>query len=198
MHSVHEWPAFPWLKGCSSKRLKLHAPENYIVNELNDKNLSSKNTVSFINKQLEEMSDSLSLIEQQIQEYKNKNQITDLSLKAQRIYTNIVAIETELAKNKSLRNYCNYLEDYIVKGDELEGISVPASFGINNISLNGLITQLIEIQNLIYLTRRYIHIIPIKKGSIVNNIIYIYPSYCPTKIHTTSIIRICISIKVCS
>ena len=120
--------------------------ENYIVNELNDKNLSSKNTVSFINKQLEEMRDSLSLIEQQIQEYKNKNQITDLSLKAQTIYTNIVSVETELAKSKSLRNYCNYLENYIDKGAGLEGISVPSSFGSNDVSLNGLIDQLVEIQ----------------------------------------------------
>ena len=120
--------------------------ENYIVNELNDKNLSSKNTVSFINKQLEEMSDSLSLIEQQIQEYKNKNQITDLSLKAQTIYTNIVSIETELAKSKRLKNYYNYLENYIDRGNELESISVPTSFSINDVSLNVLIDQLVEIQ----------------------------------------------------
>jgi uncharacterized protein involved in exopolysaccharide biosynthesis len=76
--------------------------ENFIENDLNEKNIASQNTVKFINDQLIEMSDSLSLIEQQIQEYKNNNQITDLSLKAQSIYTNIVGLETELAKSKTI------------------------------------------------------------------------------------------------
>ena len=120
--------------------------EIYIDNEINEKNTASKNTVSFINIQLKEMSDSLSLIEQQIQEYKNNNKITDLSLKAQSIYTNIVSVETELANRKSLRNYYTYLENYINNGDNLEGINAPTSFGINDVGLNALISQLVEIQ----------------------------------------------------
>ena len=59
--------------------------ENYINGELSEKNIASENTVSFINSQLKEMSDSLSLIELKIQEYKNNNKITDLSLRAQSI-----------------------------------------------------------------------------------------------------------------
>ena len=64
--------------------------DNFINNELVQKNTASIATVNFINNQLMEMSDSLALIEQQIQEYKNNNQITDLSYTAQSIYTNIV------------------------------------------------------------------------------------------------------------
>ena len=45
--------------------------DNYIESEVAEKNLTSNNTVSFINEQLTEMSDSLALIEQQIQQYKN-------------------------------------------------------------------------------------------------------------------------------
>ena len=120
--------------------------ENFIKNDVNEKNIASQNTVKFINDQLIEMSDSLSLIEQQIQEYKNNNQITDLSLKAQSIYTNIVALETELAKSKTIENYYDYLASYLDNGDKLEGISVPTSFGVNEASLNSLINQLVEIQ----------------------------------------------------
>lgn len=120
--------------------------ENFIENDVNEKNIASQSTVKFINDQLIEMSDSLSLIEQQIQEYKNNNQITDLSLKAQSIYTNIVGLETELAKCKTIENYYNYLASYLDNGDKLEGISVPTSFGINEASLNSLINQLVEIQ----------------------------------------------------
>ena len=120
--------------------------DNHMINEIKDKNFASNNTVTFINNQLADMSDSLALIEQQIQQYKNKNQITDLSLKAQSIFTNIVSMETELAKTKTINNYFDYLTSYLVKDENLEGISVPTSFGVNDAGLNSLITQLVEIQ----------------------------------------------------
>ena len=98
--------------------------ENYIHNEINEKNIASKNTVSFISIQLKEMSDSLSRIEQQMQEYKDNNKITDLSLKAQSIYTSIVSVETELAKSKTFKNYYNYLENYLDNDNSLSRVSV--------------------------------------------------------------------------
>ena len=76
-------------------------------------------------------SDSLALIEQQIQDYKNSNKVTDLSVKAQSIYANIVSLETELARTRTLNNYFDYLTNYLSKGENLEGVSVPTSFGVN-------------------------------------------------------------------
>ena len=119
---------------------------NYIQKEIDEKNIASNNTVKFITDQLIEMSDSLALIEQQIQEFKNDNKVIDLSLKAQSIYANIVTLETELAKSKTINNYYDYLSDYLINGTNLEGMSVPTSFGINDVSLNSLIKQLVEIQ----------------------------------------------------
>ena len=120
--------------------------ENYILSEVKEKSLASKNTVVFINNQLSEMQDSLSLIEQQIQDYKNKNNITDLSLKAQTIYSKIASVESELVKSKSVNNYYDYLEKYIKEGQLFEGISVPTSYGIDDPAINMLIDQLVEIQ----------------------------------------------------
>ena len=120
--------------------------ENYIENDVAERNEASNNTVSFINDQLIEMRDSLSLIEQQVQQYKNSNKITDLSLKAQSIYTNIVSMETELAKTKTINNYFDYLNGYLAKGKDLEGVSVPTSFGVNDVNINSLINKLVEIQ----------------------------------------------------
>ena len=120
--------------------------EKYIHNEINEKNIASKNTVSFISIQLKEMSDSLSRIEQQMQEYKDNNKITDLSLKAQSIYTSIVSVETELAKSKTFKNYYNYLENYLDDDNSLSRVSVPTSFGVNDVGLDALINQLIEVQ----------------------------------------------------
>ena len=120
--------------------------ENYIQSEVKEKSLASKNTVVFINNQLSEMQDSLSFIEQQIQDYKNKNNITDLSLKAQTIYSKIASVESELVKSRSINNYYDYLEKYISEGQLFEGISVPTSYGIDDPAINMLIDQLVEIQ----------------------------------------------------
>ena len=120
--------------------------ENYIKDELNEKNIASKGTVDFINNQLIKMSDSLMLIEQQIEEYKNTNQITDLNFSAQSIYANIIALETELADVKKIDSYYKYLSEYLIKEEGLEGVSVPTSFGINDDGLAFLISRLIETQ----------------------------------------------------
>ena len=120
--------------------------ENYIYNDINEKNIASKNTVSFITFQLKEMSDSLSRIEQKMQEYKDNNKIINLGLEAQSIYSNIINIETKLAESKSLKNYYTYLEKCIEDNTSLLGLSVPTSFGINDAILNDLINQLIELQ----------------------------------------------------
>jgi capsular exopolysaccharide synthesis family protein len=119
---------------------------NFIQNDVLEKNLAFNNTVKFINEQLINMSDSLALIEQQIQDYKNSNQVTDLSVKAQSIYANIVSLETELARTRTLNNYFDYLTSYLLNGENLEGVSVPTSFGVNDEGLNSLISQLVEIQ----------------------------------------------------
>ena len=75
--------------------------ENFIEDEKKSKNLESVNTIKFINNQLEEMSDSLSLIEQKLEQYKNSNQIINLDDKSKTIFTNIV-----LSANSQI-NFCS-------------------------------------------------------------------------------------------
>ena len=120
--------------------------DNFIEDEKNSKNLESVNTIKFINNQLEEMSDSLSLIEQKLEQYKNSNQIINLDDKSKTIFTNIVSLETEVAKFRTLNNYYNYLLDYLDDGANLENISISNSFGIEDENLNSLISKLAEIQ----------------------------------------------------
>ncbi|MDG1283114.1 MAG: polysaccharide biosynthesis tyrosine autokinase, partial [Flavobacteriales bacterium] len=120
--------------------------ENYINYEVEEKNLASINTVDFINNQLHEIRDSLDLIEEKIQNFKNNNQITDLSLKAQGLNSSLITIETELAKTLSISNYFDYINEYLDNGVNLDGISVPALFGIEDERLNSLINQIISIQ----------------------------------------------------
>ena len=120
--------------------------ENYIKSEVEEKNIASIKTVRFIDNQLLEMRDSLALIEQQIQDYKNNNKVTDLSLKAQSIYNTIIGLESELAKSKTIDQYYTDLSEYLQSGANFDRVSVPSSFGVNDINLNILIERLVENQ----------------------------------------------------
>ena len=57
--------------------------ENYIQNDLNTKNEVSTNTIDFIDKQLNEIKDSLNLIEAQLQIFKKNNGVIQISVESE-------------------------------------------------------------------------------------------------------------------
>tara|TARA_B100000161_G_scaffold109767_1_gene77727 strand:- start:91 stop:2511 length:2421 start_codon:yes stop_codon:yes gene_type:complete len=120
--------------------------ENFIENEINAKNLSSIKTVEFINKQLFDMQDSLEIIENEIQLFKEKNGLTDLSVKAQGIYDQLNEIESKDNILKSEKEYLDYLSKYIQSENKLEQIKVPPSTIDEKSFLRSLIKDLIEVQ----------------------------------------------------
>ena len=54
--------------------------------------------------------------------------------------------ELVLKNDKMIGEAQVYLNEYLDKGKELEGVSVPTSFGVDDVALNSLIRQLVEIQ----------------------------------------------------
>ena len=120
--------------------------ENYIKKEIDEKNTVSRNTIDFINNKLTDMKDSLSLIELSIQEYKNKHEITDISLKAQSFYDKLAELGNEQTKYKLKEQYYKYLIRTINEKQNLEKIISPSIYGITDASLNELINQLVSFQ----------------------------------------------------
>jgi len=120
--------------------------ENYIEKQIEDKNIASKSTIDFINKQLLEMKDSLSLIELSIQDYKKKHEITDISLKAQNFYSKLSELENEQSKYMLKEQYYNYLIETIENKENLENIISPSIYGILDVTLEDLTNQLISLQ----------------------------------------------------
>ena len=119
---------------------------NFIDNQIETKRKSSLNTVAFIEEKINAIEDSLSLIEIQLQDYKNSHQIPDINLKTQNIYKKISELESELSTYKYQDKYYSYLEDYINIGNGLERVVVPSTYGITNSSLSDLTKQLVSIQ----------------------------------------------------
>jgi capsular exopolysaccharide synthesis family protein len=120
--------------------------EGYQNDDLEKKNQTASRTVDFISNQLEAISDSLKQAERQLERFKDKNVVTDLSGEALRIYNKIEAIEGQKTELLISRNYYKYLVDYI-KGDQnLDQIILPTSVGINDPILTGLVQKVTEIQ----------------------------------------------------
>ena len=120
--------------------------KNFIDNEVNSKNQSSFKTVEFIKKQLFDMQDSLDIIENEIQLFKEKNGLTDVSVKAQGIYSQLNDIESKVNILKSEKEYLNYLSKYIQSENKLERIKIPPSTIDENSSVRTLIKDLIDVQ----------------------------------------------------
>ena len=120
--------------------------ENYIQNDLNTKNEVSTNTIDFIDKQLNEIKDSLNLIEAQLQIFKKNNGVIQISVESENFYDDIKSLQNEKSKLLIESRYLEYLSEYLNKKSSFKDVIVPVSYGISNNLLNDLITELVDLQ----------------------------------------------------
>ena len=120
--------------------------ENYIEYDLKTKNEVSTNTISFIDKQLIEIRDSLNLIEAQLQIFKKNNGAVQISVESESFYEDIKALQNEKSKLLIENKYFDYLSEYLNKKSSFEDVIVPVSYGISNDLLNKLINELVDLQ----------------------------------------------------
>ena len=120
--------------------------DNYLIKNLIDKNKEYENALKFIDNQLKETRDSLSLIERQLQRFKTSNNITNISVEAERFYNELNEYEKQKASLRIQNKYFDYLEDYLHKQTDFQNLVVPVSYGINDQMLNNMTTKLVELQ----------------------------------------------------
>ncbi len=120
--------------------------EVYIQGNLEKKNQEAKRTIEFIEKQLNSVSDSLSLTETQLQEFRSRNRIMDVSAQAQQIIDQAVVLENERARLTLESNYYEYLEEYLSSEANEKVPVAPASMGIEDPLLANLMQELAALQ----------------------------------------------------
>ena len=120
--------------------------EAFINQNLEKKNQEAKRTIEFIEAQLNNVSDSLSLTETQLQEFRSRNMIMDVSAQAQQIIDQAVVLENEKARLTLEGNYYAYLEGYLSKESNKEAPIAPASMGIEDPLLANLMQELAGLQ----------------------------------------------------
>jgi capsular exopolysaccharide synthesis family protein len=106
--------------------------EVYIGDNLEQKNAEAERIIAFIDSQLVGVKDSLRTTELELQQFRSRNRIMDVSAQAQQIVDQAVVLENQKAELNLRRNYYIYLDEYLAdEGNESAPVS-PSSMGIED------------------------------------------------------------------
>lgn len=118
----------------------------YSKQNLDRKNHIANITIDYIEKQLGEISDSLSLTESNLQQFRSANQILNVAEQSTGISAQYITLQNQKAELVTRKRYYDYVADYLVKNDDFSNMIVPSSMGIPDQILTSLITELIAAQ----------------------------------------------------
>ncbi|WP_276964931.1 polysaccharide biosynthesis tyrosine autokinase [Chryseobacterium sp.] len=119
--------------------------KQYNLDGLRDKNLQAQNTQEFIDKRLEVISRDLSGVENQKEDFQNRNQIVDLQAQAQLALQNTNENTKQLLQQQTQLDLLNSLQNEASKGDNQ---LMPSNLG-----LNPALEQAISQYNTLVITR---------------------------------------------
>lgn len=117
----------------------------YIKRELEEKNQAAVRTIAFIDQQLRSIQDSLSIIEDSLQDFRTRNSIVDLSQKGEVVLQEIQELETQRSNEEVKMSYFNYLMEYLKENRNPTSVVSPATVGVDNPILVALINNLNEL-----------------------------------------------------
>ncbi|MGK7389511.1 MAG: GumC family protein, partial [Candidatus Cyclobacteriaceae bacterium M2_1C_046] len=121
--------------------------KNYAKRDLMKKNIAATRSLEFIEEQLNKISDSLSVYENKLISFQNKNLLTDLSDEGNRLFEKLASLEEKLSSIRIQQNYFEYLIDYLENIEETDNLIVlPSSVGIQDPVLSSLLDKFMNIQ----------------------------------------------------
>jgi tyrosine-protein kinase Etk/Wzc len=118
----------------------------FIQKQLEEKNFSSEKTITFIEAQLLSISDSLSYVEDNLQEYRSDNLIFNLSQEGNLIFQNLMTLENQKTELNFNYRFYKELKEHLQKND-LASLAIPSVSGLSDPLLNSLINTLIELES---------------------------------------------------
>jgi tyrosine-protein kinase Etk/Wzc len=123
---------------------------NELMNVYSDQNLARKNhiatnTIDYIEKQLNEISDSLSRTEDNLQTFRSSRQLLNITDQAAGLSNQHLDLQNQLAELVTRKRYYDYVSD-LLKNDNYSNLMLPASIGIQDPLLNNIMSDLITAQ----------------------------------------------------
>lgn len=118
----------------------------YIQLGLESKNKIADNTIKFIDEQLKVTSDSLTRAENELQDFRYKNKLVDISNEGNLTQVKLEQFEKEKSQMDLQIRYYEYLEEYLKTRNESEDIVSPYIMGIADPTLVRLVQNLADHQ----------------------------------------------------
>jgi capsular exopolysaccharide synthesis family protein len=115
----------------------------YQKSTINDKNLSASNTLTFLNKRIEVLSSELTSIESEIERFKVKENLFDLSEQSKILLNAFQSKDIALGELDLQLSLLDQVESYVLKKGFKEQTS-PSLLGLNDPGLTSLLTKLQE------------------------------------------------------
>ncbi|WP_114752580.1 GumC family protein [Pleomorphovibrio marinus] len=120
--------------------------ELYLARELDEKNRTASNTVTFIENQLTGIADSLSFIEDRLEKFRSRNNVFDLSQEGSLIFKRLEELEEEKSRLDLSLSYYRSMETYL-QDEQLDDLIAPSFIGVQDPLLNSLVISLAELQS---------------------------------------------------
>jgi capsular exopolysaccharide synthesis family protein len=120
----------------------------YINKNLEEKTYLATNTIEYIDRQLDQISDTLSRAEQQLQNFRRVHNIMNVDEKTQRIITQRENLEKERDEVNRRLNFLQQMKAYFdAAKEDATVLVVPSFLGIEDPILNALIEELITLNS---------------------------------------------------
>ena len=123
---------------------------NTSVQTLSDDMLASKNlfatkTIDFINELLSEKSEELSGIEDELNAFRNKTEVLDLTDRAKEINVKLSLLDTQKETITNTKNYYEVLEQYLSNRVDYSNIPAPSVVGISESSIGAGVSKIVDL-----------------------------------------------------
>ena len=119
----------------------------YLDDNLSKKNKIARNTIDFIDSQISEISDSLTISESKLRDYRSAHQVTDLSYQGQQALEAMREIENERTTLQVQERYYNYVLDYMEKNQDMSSLSPPSAANVVDPIMNSLVLELFALNS---------------------------------------------------
>ncbi|MEA4935048.1 MAG: polysaccharide biosynthesis tyrosine autokinase [Paludibacter sp.] len=114
----------------------------YLISNLERKNDAATKTINFIDEQLVNVSKSLSASEDNLTDFRRRNQIIDVGSLSNELMSKATAYDNELNQVRLKETYLDYLSKYIKTNLDEGAIVAPTNLGLNEPMLMSLVEQI--------------------------------------------------------
>lgn len=119
--------------------------ETFLAENLDRKNDAANKTIKFIDTQLENIQKSLSVSQDELTNFKQRNQMVDVSSRSGELLSKATEFDTGLSSLKLKETYLNYLTNYLKTNLEAGSVVAPSSLGLSEPMLMSLVQQINEL-----------------------------------------------------